>query len=519
MPLYKQNISYETENDLPECDVLCVFQTANEDFFLDLKAWLAKNSERYLVLLDEEADIHSHLLRSSLLDDSRVRHYLLSEVNQDDVFKQIAWEFVFLSLGFHTESECTERAKEIFSKITFFHTGVHLFASDYRDLGVRVLKNIFANVLHLPKAMEGEKLAGRFQNIPAIICGAGPSLEKNIQQLSQLSNRAFIFAGGSSLNVLSKHAIDPHFSASIDPDPPYTRFLQQTAFEAPFFYQHRLSRDLLRIVHAPLLRLTDGAGYPIDSWLSSYLGLSSHPFEAGWNVATFLSAIAASMGCNPIIFVGMDLAFSGNIPYANGVHLSSLEEERIELKGEDGSTLFSKKDWIIAAEWIESFAQDHSGTTFVNASEGGIGFKGVENLSLRVAEQKYLKKDFDLKGTIHTQLAHIQINKPTHDQVLDSLTIIESSLSRCQGYVEHFLEAIERSYPNLSGMEGREALFEVEMENEIAYQHILAPIWEVWKPVFARQADKNKLGQILNKLLFLKKAIYFLNEDYDRREI
>lgn len=507
MPLYKQTLSWTTDKSLPICDVLCAYGSENIDF----KTWLEESPGRYLILLNEQE------VSSSFQDDERVRHYVLSKSHEEEIFKQIAWEFVFLNIGFYIDRESdSDRAQEIFSKIHDFHRGVHLLASDYRDLGRRVLKNIFSNILHLPQALEGEKLGSRFQNIPAIICGAGPSLEKNSAQLSQLSSHALIFAGGSSLNVLSAHAIDPHFSASIDPDPPYQRFLQQTAFEAPFFYQNRVSKELLDIVHAPLVRFSDGAVYPIDNWLSSYFGIASQPFESGWNVATFLTAIAAFMGCNPIVFVGMDLASSDGRVYANGVAPGSFQEEWVEIKKENGHSLFSKKDWIIAAEWIESFARAHSEITFVNCSEGGIGFTGIADLSLREAEQKYLKNEFDLKGMVHAQLMRMQNRSVRKEHISEGLKRIKNSLSRCQEHVDELLDAIERSYPSLLGIDGRMALFEVEIENEIAHEHVLSPIWEVWKYIFARQTEKSKLGQILNKILFFKKMIQGI---YDRREI
>jgi hypothetical protein len=500
MPLYNPILSVETKKGgLPSCAVLCVYQASEEDHYL--KEWLNEGPDRYLLLLNEDSDTHFYPD-----EDARIRHYLLSEHTEEETFKQIAWEFVFLEMGFQA-TQYTERAKEIFSKISFFHMGVHLLASDYRDFGAKVLKNIFANVPHLPQAKEGHKLFNRFKNIPAIICGAGPSLEKNIDQLSSLSDRALIFAGGSSLNVLSRHAIVPHFSASLDPDPPYERFYGQTAFETPFFYQNRVSQDLLRMTHGPMIRCTDSAGYPIDGYLSAYLGLSSHPFDAGWNVATFLCAIARHAGCNPIIFVGMDLAFTNNLEYAGGVGQTQVEKERVELIGERGDPLFSKKDWIIAAEWIESFARDHSETAFVNASEGGLGFEGIEGLSLSAAAQKYLKKTSDLKGYVHSQLMQVGGGTVTKEQVQESLKIIKDSLQCCWNYVSDFLAAIEASYPHLEGIEGKKALFEVELESAIAYEKILAPLWEVWKYVFERQLDRNVLGQILNKLLFFKKVI------------
>lgn len=502
----KPILPIENIHSLPDCDVLCVYEV-KEKLCIDLEQWLSEKDNRTILLFHENEKGQAFFSQ----DTDRFRRYDLCGEDREEIFKQIAWEFLFLDIRFCIDPSqgdfSCKRAREVFSRIAFFFDGVHLLASDYRDLGAKINQNISANARKACDAKDVEKLAGKFRGVPAIICGAGPSLAKNGHLLHALSNRALIFAGGSSLNALCANATLPHFAASIDPDPPYHLFFEQTCFEVPFFYQNRVSNDLLSLVHGQMIKVADSGNYPLEKWLNVSLGLSSTPFDGGWNVSTFLCALAAALGCGPIILVGMDLAYTNGLMYAPGVEGVTGDKPLILEGG-----LSTKKDWMMAADWIASFARSHS-AHFINATEGGIGFEDMEMLPLQDAADRYLRTSYDIKGLVHSQLLQVPPFSITSADVNARLKSVEESLLGCHRLIEDFLNDLEKTYPHFTGYRGRAALLEVELESEIAHENILLPLWEVWKYPVSRNFAGNEIEQILNKWLFFRKAINEIREE------
>ncbi len=477
-----------------EADVCCVYGGSLTDIYRRFQEWLSEKEGRYLVFLQEEWD--------SVLDlslDARIR---VVPSDQEELFKQVVWEFVFLRFAY-VDEENSARSRERLARLQHLQSGVHLVASDYSDMGERVLTNVFKHARRSAPLRLGQELFGAFSGVPAIICGAGPSLAKNRDFLKGLDQRALLFAGGSALNALSVEGIVPHFSASIDPDPSYRRFYEQTAFEVPFFYQSRLAHRLLDVVQGPLLWMADSGGYPIEQWLNERMGLKSPSFDGGWNAATFCIALAEALGCGPIILVGMDLACPDQHLYAPGVQQEKREERLIEVQDQAGHLLYSKPDWVMAARWIEEFATEHPGCRWINATEGGLGFQGIEPMPLRSAIDAHLARTFDLRGWVHARLQRIP---PSQGSGEEGWIRIEESLERCAEKIDQLLGWIEKLYPNPPHEKGEVALLECDLEEELACQKMLDPLWAIWKHVFQRQtADPS--GMFLNKLLFFKRVI------------
>ncbi len=57
---------------------------------------------------------------------------------------------------------------------------MNLIHNEYLSGQRGFLSNFYLNLFYLPDSQKGDALFGKFQRIPAIICGAGPSLQKRI---------------------------------------------------------------------------------------------------------------------------------------------------------------------------------------------------------------------------------------------------------------------------------------------------------------------------------------------------
>jgi len=493
------------KNCAPFPQVLCVYSPKG-DLIAKWEKWLQKDDQRSLLVFKEEAS------KPSLSDGDRIRFFHFSNDNQEELFKQLAWEYLFLDFSYELHPSCSatqrKKAEEHFSELQRMHMGVHLLASDFRDLGAQVIKNVTANLKHHAASREGKALFQQFNQVPAIICGAGPSLKKNLSLLKSLHSHALLLAGGSTLNILARYGLTPHFSAGIDPNPPYRRFMAHTAFEAPFFYQDRLSKDILSSVHAEKIWMPGSGGYPLEEWLISHIHSPSSPFDGGWNVSTFLTAIAVELGCSPIIFVGMDLAGDRKSFYAEGIQDTFAKEELIEVLNEKGEVVLTRKDWLMAAHWLESFASSWPDKIFINATEGGLSLKGIPSLALRHVKEQYLQKSFDFEGLVHTAFQSAAKKAGPIEKYLQQ---VFDSFTRCQDISLSLLKLYEEHFPHDPLEKSSFILLQFELEEELVYQKFLFPLWSIWGHLFQRQPFPHyspKAALFLSQLLFFQEAIH-----------
>src|SRR5258706_597986 len=95
----------------------------------------------------------------------------------------------------------------------------------------------------------------------------------------------------------------------------------------------------------------------------------------------------------------MDLCSHSENLYAPGV-----EEKRgeglLEVKNRLGETMFARRDWLMAAKWIEEFAKQHPETLFLSADARGLPIEGVEYVPLKEVALKHQ----DILGKVHAAL-------------------------------------------------------------------------------------------------------------------
>ncbi len=303
-----------------------------------------------------------------------------------------------------------------------------------------------------------------------------------------------IFAGGSSLNALSSRDILPHFGAGIDPfSAQLERLSTNRAYEVPFFYRNRMYHEAFKLIHGPRLFLSGAGGYDTPFWFEKELGLQSIELDEGFNVVNMCVEIAKALGCNPIIFVGMDLAYTDMQSYAPGViqdagvtkkAIFEIDEEvnqpikRLDIYGKPVYTLWK---WVAEAQWISDFSKNNPEIVIVNATEGGIGIPEIVNRPLDKVIAKYLQVPKDLRSRVHGEIENTRMPKVTQRRIINLMKKMLKSLDRS---VEHLQILIDESL-NLREqikktdevpqelLTGRIALAETELADEPAYNYIL----------------------------------------------
>lgn len=486
--------------------------------------WLHADYKRVLVFLEDDLAVLRKFLETeraeNLLQDAQVHIVYIKDASAiKEGLSSIFWNVALAkaqtsALQFYQRSKA-EMYNLLSHEIAYSSELKKSTVEEYLDCGTAYFMNCYRNIHYLAEDYMGSHLYGKFEKIPAIICGAGPSLEKNMHLLKQLKDRALIFAGGSAINILNGASIQPHLCAAIDPNEAQNvRLSNAQTYEVPFFYRHRLGHSAFKTIHGPRLFLTGSGGYDIAQYFEAKLNIESDDLDEGRNVINFCMEIAKRLGCDPIIFVGTDLAFTDCKTYSGGVvHDHELEKESLQYYASFESTGLLKKDifgapiyslwkWIAESEWIGEWAQNNPELHLYNCTEGGLGFPNVPNISLREAAGRFLQSQYDLSGRIHCEIQNSRQGNITREQVDECLQELKESLSRC---CEH-LEALRRDTWQMSEklkvspdqpqqQSGLAALAETDLTEEAAYTFILAIFNEVYSLLQTPEAQQIKYCQ------------------------
>lgn len=539
--------------NLESQEVLYVYGIGLGYSYRPIQKWLNAKAGRFAIYLEDNPKVFKRFLQTGkaaeVLKDLRVQvHYFVDYEESSALFKWLSSFFMSLSLQVSAlpsyEQMYSEKYGALKHEIESDRDILYHQGREMTSLGSMVLRNFFSNAFSLPFAKPLAHLKKRFESMPAVICGAGPSLNRNIDVLKTLKQKALIFAGASSINVLNAHGMNPHFAGGIDPNQIMFDLLIKTSiFEVPFIFTSRIQDFAHFVTHGTQLYSQGMEGYPVVSWLEEELGMDAEEaLFGGYNVVNFLTSIALYLSCDPIIFVGMDLSFTEMRLHADGVRKDSrMSEKRIlenptgvdgvAFKKEDifGNPVYTLWKWLRESKWTSSTAENFPDTTFLNATEGGIGFSGIENLSLREVSEKYLHKSYDLTGRVHAELQSICMpEQVTEANIEDALRELKTSLESCVSLCEQIQEEM-RCVRDLAGKgdademgahAGRADLFEVELHSELAFEKILqsfaqASAWNAEREylnVFFDPSLATELDKHLKRFEIKEKQFEFIKE-------
>ncbi len=521
--------------DLKGKDVVYVFGIGLGYYYQALKPWLKKNRKRSIIFLENDLSVIRHLFQTpeatKILKDPQAALYYFKDLqNSAETFDAMYWNYILTQMEVSTlplyKKTQPQLAQEIHHKIIYDAAIKNALVEEYLRYGAAFFKNYYPNLLYLADSYLGNSMFGSMRGIPAILCGAGPSLQNALSTLPHLRDRAVIFAGGSALNALSSSQILPHFGGGIDPNPTQLdRLSTSSGFEVPFFYRNRLLHQAFRKIHGPKLYVTGSGGYDIADWFENRLDIPQHEYmDEGHNIVNFCLQIAARLGCNPIIFVGMDLGFTGMKTYASGIeeHVKvtkkqlmgsgDFDKDALLRRDINGKPLYTLWKWIAEADWIGEFADQNPETTLINCTEAGLGFPRVPNMTLQDACKKYLQQQHDIDNRIHAEIEQCAMPQVTEKKVEDLVHELYDSLKRCIDQFNTLIEETqfihdkiqkEQKVPDIL-QTGLAALAETELSDEVAYEHLL----DLFNHIYSRVHNLELRHIRMSRLSDVKRTLY-----------
>ncbi len=497
-------LSLEKLSISPTTEVFFLYRW-DPSFFERLHRWLLKK-DRYLLVLEEEGFSQDPFLEK-LLEKKEVQLHILSSSleNRKERLKSFFWEFLLLKKELFTASSFRKTDPFSFLQKNFeeFSLGVDMVASELNEIDL-IYKNGYENFLKMDSFQKASDYKGIFTNVPAFLFGAGESLEKGLAYWEKWENKALFFAAGTAFEALRAFGKKPHFTASIDKEAPSSRFEGEVLEEIPLFFQLRSNPKVVEKPFSKKILTADHPFYPLQREMYHFLQVPEN-FDSGWNVGTFLLSQMLYMGCNPIFLVGLDFSFSKEGYYAH--KKEKREGELIPFTTKKQKTRFTKKDFLLAAKWIEDIAEKNPERIY-NTAEEGLPFKGVEELSFEKLVEKFSFYPSLEKEKIQEVVNALPMYCFSTKEKQEKLGFLHKSFENCLKQAKRLLAFIEKHFSSLL-QKNRfpDFLLTKAWEKEIAYKAYLYPLWLNWKEPLLREKDRRVpffLHFWLQKLIFIQ---------------
>jgi len=157
---------------------------------------------------------------------------------------------------------------------------------------------------------------GRFRGHPGVVVAAGPSLDRNVEDLRRFTGKAPIIAVSTALKILLGRGIRPDFTTIIDYHRLSRRYFEEipAAARIPLVCDLKANADAIRAYGGPLIFGNDRT---INTLLGGACG-DKGDIVFGSTVAHAAFSLARYFGCDPIILVGQDLAYTDGQLHAAG---------------------------------------------------------------------------------------------------------------------------------------------------------------------------------------------------------
>ena len=326
--------------------------------------------------------------------------FIIQGLNEDSLFheihKRIHWSRVLTQIRcFHPKYE------ELFGEAAVYFLQqikkCNELASCNRNTQLYfttvAVENLFSNLPHVLHASTVNDCFGRLSTeVPAIVVAAGPSLNKNIDELKKAEGKAFIMATDTAVRGLLEHDIHFDCMITVDPEKPSSYISDVRCKDIPLFCSLESN--------PPIMQFHSGKKiwFQRDIYLKELYdkyGKALTTCVSGGSVATTAFSIAVTLGFHQIILVGQDLAFHGNKTHAEWVESEGDDTEITLVESVDGEMVRSRPDWLIFLMWYEEVIAALPEIEVIDATEGGALIHGSRLLTLSQAIQECCNEPVD----------------------------------------------------------------------------------------------------------------------------
>ncbi len=322
----------------------------------------------------------------------------------------------------------------------FYDEAERLFAARTNSIMSSIVttdKSLYIWTSHQIKSLkehgpQADILFNKFPGIPAIIVSAGPSLERQLDLLKEIGNRALIVAPGTGARILDQRGIKTHLAMAMDASELEADIFKGYQGTCPLVGSFRLHPRISQEFPNRILWFATSSDRLAQYYYHHYQNNGLAVIDDYPSVSMCAIDYAFKLGCNPIILIGQDLCY-----YDHKVHageeagsLTSYNGAPHNMLDVNGLPVITDNSFLAMRHSLELQNQKYVGRLqIINATEAGLGIPGVENLSFREVISRYI----DPQGGDVTKII---------EEAQDATTPDHAGQHDVAGFYDHLLQQI-----------------------------------------------------------------------------
>lgn len=281
-------------------------------------------------------------------------------------------------------------------------------------------RNFLLNLERIFYGVRACEFYNKFQDIPAILIAAGPSLDDSIEFLRNAQEKAILIVVDTAYRKLLKNGIIPHFVITVDAsDLNYKDFEDIPTYTDTFLMAEILTHPL--VFEKIKNRTIFYSGGAVFAALEKRLGYDKAAIGGAGSVANNAFGFLIKLGVRKVVFVGQDLCFPYGIThstdfyknyfwiresneintYENRVFAEYLSVRgNIEVETNSGEKAFTNLSMNNFKVWFENtitmLKKMSNQYNFINISEKGARIEGAKFMKAEEVLEKELKIDINI---------------------------------------------------------------------------------------------------------------------------
>ncbi len=275
-----------------------------------------------------------------------------------------------------------------------------------RRFGRTWVRNILRTAAAGVPVISLEALRDAFAGIPALVCGAGPTLERILPALPDIARRTVVISVETAAARVSSAGVVPDFVVTVDPQYWNTRHVDNLPERSPILVTEPAANPRSLRLWSGTVALAESV-FPLGREIWGAADARSR-LGAGGSVATSAWDLARFVGAPEVYLSGVDLGFPGNATHCRGtfyddyvrtlaVRTRPAESYKHRLLGDaspqavraaGGGEVLSDRRMHVYRAWFEDQLESgRAPTTYLTAKESsaikGAHFADLADASIR----------------------------------------------------------------------------------------------------------------------------------------
>ena len=350
---------------------------------------------------------------SDIFTDTRVRMVFWPLYRDDDEIKMFYEQIIeYMDLASHKMAYYANYPRLFPNDSLSFTRGIggarnYAIANQivHERFGADFNRNTFNNLKFISQSRSYKDLIEKMpEDIPAIIVAAGPSLDKNIQDIKAAKNKCVIISTDTALKPLSLAGIEADLAVIVDGKKD-ARYMEEELSKHVTLMCTPRSGDTFMNLHEGPKIFTNNLCNHIKKFMDNN-DIMFEPLSTGGSVANSCFGLAEALNCRRIILVGQDLAYTGDKTHSKvtvrGAKHTAVEDLEHVIMGVDinGNPIRTSREFKMYREWFEDEIKKHPDLKVIDATEGGVRIEGTELMTLKDAISRECTKSFDFNSVL-----------------------------------------------------------------------------------------------------------------------